>query len=244
MIVFEAKNWEEAWIELHRRYAEDPEGTVDRRFATRAVSFNNILSISNNDIGKLSTKLVGYTQYKVNLFDYRYIIPGMREKILETLSERLTAGRKFSLISYPFKGDDGAHTQGPCLINMIITITGSKNGWEIEFDIYARIGEITRRLMVDFIKFSEIIEYFIEGLSQYNIASTQIKFHSKALYAESISLTIAEHLFAEQFSYNKDHWLHRDVQKKIARFEQGDIKFKRGRRIRKQMLKIQEGLHG
>lgn len=243
MIYIEAKNWEDAWVNLHRLYAEDPIGTIDRRFATRALSFDNLIVVENNETENLNIKLVGYTQYKLNLFDSRYIIPGMKEKILQTLLERLESGRKLSIVSYPFKGDDGAHTQGPCLVNMVITITGSKNGWFVEFDIHARIGEITRRLMVDFLKFQELIQFYLDGLSPYNVKLSKINFHSKALYAESISLTIADHLFAEQFRFTKNHWLHRDVQKKIDRFEEGDIKFKRGRRIRKQMLRIQEGLH-
>lgn len=238
MIQFEANNWEEAWVQLHRLYAEQPEIVIDRRFATRAVSFNNILCISNNEIGGLSINKVGYTQYKVNLFDYRYVIPGMKEKILQTFFERLQANRKLSVVSYPFKEDDGAHHQGPCLVNMIITISGAREGWKAEFDIYARIGEITRRLMVDFMKFKELIDYFIEGLSEFKVELDTIRFHSKVLYAESISLTIAEHLF--DFNFDKDHWLHRDVQKKIARFHEGDIKFKRGRRIRKAMMKLKE----
>lgn len=241
MIQFVANNWEDAWVELHRLYAEEPESTVDRRFATRAMSFNNQIGVATNELGNLHIGLVGYTVYKLNLFDHRYVIPGMKEKILETLLERAAAGRKLSVVSYPFKSDDGAHTQGPCLINMILTMTHSTNGWEIEFDIYARVGEITRRLMVDFMKFQELVQYFLDGLKEYNIKQKTITFHSKAIYAESISLTIAAHLFEGKFSYDKDYWLHNDVQKKIARFNEGDIKFKRGRRIRKQMLKLQEG---
>lgn len=244
MIYLEANNWEDAWVGLHRLYAEDPIGTIDSRFATRAISFDNLVTVTNNEIGKLNIKLVGYTQYKLNLFEYRYVIPGMKEKILQTLIERLQAGRKLSIMSYPFKEDDGAHTQGPCLVNMMITITGSKSGWFVEFDIHARIGEITRRLMVDFLKFQELVQFFVDGLEPYNVKLSKVNFHSKALYAESISLTIADHLFAKDFRFTQDHWLHRDVQKKITRFNKGDIKFKRGRRIRKQMLKIQEGLHG
>lgn len=241
MINLVANNWEDAWVELHRLYAVDPEAIVDRRFATRALSFDNKIVVANNDIGKLDISLVGYTVYKLNLFDRRYIIPGMKEKILQTLIERIQAGRKLTVISYPFKEDDGAHTQGPCLVNMIITLSHSKEGWQAEFDIYARMGEITRRIMVDFLKFHQIIEYFINGLKDYNIKQNKLTFHAKAIYAESISLTIAEHLFAGQFSYDKDYWLHRDVRTKIAKFNEGDIKFKRGRRIRKQMLRLQEG---
>lgn len=241
MINLVANNWEDAWIELHRLYAEEFETIVDRRFATRAMSFDNKIVVANNDIGKLDIKLVGYTVYKLNLFDRRYIIPGMKEKILETLLERIQAGRKLTVISYPFREDDGAHTQGPCLVNMILTLSHGRDGWSIEFDIYARIGEITRRIMVDFLKFHEIIQYFLDELKDYNIKQNKITFHTKAIYAESISLTIAEHLFEGQFSYDKDYWLHRDVRTKIARFNEGDIKFKRGRRIRKQMLRLQEG---
>lgn len=241
MINLVANNWEDAWTELHRLYAEEFESIVDRRFATRAMSFDNKIVVADNNIGKLDISLVGYTVYKLNLFERRYIIPGMKEKILEMLLERIQAGRKLTVISYPFQDDDGAHTQGPCLVNMILTLSHSRGGWQLEFDIYARMGEITRRVMVDFLKFHELIQYFLDNLSDHQVQQSKITFHSKAIYAESISLTIAEHLFEGKFSYDQDYWLHRDVRTKIARFEQGDIKFKRGRRIRKQMLKLQEG---
>lgn len=239
MIQIEAKDWADAWGELHYLYAQFPDETIDRRYASRAFSFNNRISIKENAIGNMDISMVGYSQYKLSLFDKRYIIPGMREEILKTILERLNANRKLTVISYPFAGDDGTHTQGPCLINMMITVQRIDKKWIVDFDIYARIGEITRRLHVDFLKFQELVQYYLDNLPNVELGS--IQFHAKALYAESISLTIAAHLFIYRF--DKDHWLHHDVQRKVARFNEGDIKFKRGRRIRKAMIKLQKGKH-
>lgn len=243
MINLAANNWEDAWTIIHRDYAVRPESVIDQRFAARGMSFNNEISILNNDIGSLNLAMVGYGAYKCNIFDSRYIIPGKDVEILTTLRERAAIGRNLTVISYPFKSDNSIHTQGPCILNMVITMIKDKNGWRLEFDIYVRIAEITRRLLVDFIKFSELIKYFQDGLSTYNMKTTNIKMYSKVLYGEVISLTIAEHLFMGQFSYNQDYWLHKRIQKSLKQFEKGQINFHRGNNIRKHIIKLKESNH-
>lgn len=240
MIRFVAENWEAAWSWIHHDYAIIPEQVIDQRFATRAMSFNNEIEILKNDIGSLELSMVGYGPYKCKMFDSRYIIPGKREEILETLQERAATGKKLTVLSYPFKSDNSIHSQGPCIVNMIITMVLDKNGWRLEFDIYMRIAEITRRFLVDCIKFSELITYFQTGLGDYKMNTTSIKVHSKVMYGEVISLTIAEHIFVGTFSYSSDHWLHRGIQKKLEQFDKGKTNFHRGDHIRDHIIKLKE----
>lgn len=240
MLKFVATNWEDAWTIVHKDYAICPDHVIDQRFATRGMSFNNEIDILKNDIGALELSMVGYGPYKCKMFDSRYIIPGKREEVLETLLERAATGKKLTVLSYPFKSDNSIHSQGPCIVNMIITMVLDRNGWRLEFDIHMRIAEITRRFLVDCIKFSELIAFFQEGLSGYKMNTTSIKVHSKVMYGEVISLTIAEHIFEGIFSYNSDHWLHRGVQKKLEQFAKGKTNFHRGDHIREHIRNMQK----
>lgn len=243
MIKLEQNNWYDLWVDLHTQYAFRPNAVIDRRFATRAISFDNELTLTSNDLGDLTIETVGYTPYKLSLFDRRYIIPGEMERITETLVQRRIAGRDLSIISLPFKLDDGAHTQGPCLTNMIITMVKSGSDWRIEFDTYLRIGEITRRMAVDFIKIQGIIEYMLKALEQYDVKLKTIKVKSKAFYAEPMSLTLVHYQLGLDFNLN--HWLHKAVQQKLEVFNSDrEIKFKRGNRIRNHMRRFKEKSNG
>lgn len=239
MIQIRTSDWYTAWVQLHLCY-NDP-SQIDARFGTRAVSFDNEITVNHNDSEGLDHTIVGYTNYKLSLFKHRYIVPGMKEKIATTLKERMEGDRKLTVISYPFKGDDGAHTQGPCVINMIVTLTKTGTLWEAEFDIQIRMGEITRRMLVDFLQFTDIINYFMSEMREIDphVEFKQATLHAKALYAEPMSLVIAEHLFANMELYRSEHWLHRAVQTKIESFKSTDhMKFKRGRRIRNHVQKM------
>lgn len=242
MIQLTADNWYDAWYKLHECFAKNPEASIDQRFATRAVSFDNKITISTNDIAGLSHELVGYTKYKLALFDRNYIVPGRMEEIGERMLERIKSGRKLTVMSYSFNVDNTAHEQGPCVVNIMITLWKTGSQWQVKFETHMRIGEITRRLLVDFVKFYAIINYWMELLAPYKTKLTGIEFHSAAIYAEPISLTIAHYVFP-QLEFNSDHWLHRAVQTKIADYETKELKFKRGRRIKKHVQKLQGGNH-
>ena len=239
MINIVADNWYEAWYELHRAVAEEPETTIDQRFSTRGVSFTNNVRVLHNELGKLHHSLVGYSMVKVNAFDRKYIIPGHKEEIGEKIIERIIADRKLTVLSYGFKQSMKAHGQGSCVINILITMRKMGKYWNIKFDIYMRIGEITRRIAVDFIKFYEIIDYWLSLLKDYNMQVEPIEFHSGALYAEPLSLTISEYIFGGRISFTGDHWIHKAVQTKLSDYENKELKFKRARRIKKYVQRLQ-----
>lgn len=240
MINLVAKDWEDAWTRIHRLYAETPEQIIDQRFATRAMCFDNNIIIQTNNIGSLHMDMVGYGSYKNKMFDSRYIIPNKKEEILELLLDRAKTSKKLTVISYPFRSDNSIHSQGPCITNMYITMIKDKTGWRLQFDFNMRIAEATRRFLVDCIKFSQLTQYFIDGLAEYNMQLDRIRLSSKVIYAEFISLTIAEHLFEGQFSYNKDHWLHKGTQLKLRQFSLGKSNFHRGDHIREHVIKLKE----
>ena len=243
MICFVAQDWQETWTKIHALFAQTPDQIIDQRFATRAMCFNNLITVKNNNLGQLDMSLVGYGAYKNKMFDSRYIISGKKEEILATLLDRAKTHKKLTVISYPFRSDNSIHSQGPCIVNMYITMIYDRTGWRLQFDINMRIAEVTRRFLVDCIKFSELIQYFIDGLSEYNMQLEDIKIHSKVMYSEFISLTIAEHIFAGQFSYDKDHWLHKGVQLKLKQFAIGKSNFHRGDHIREHVIKLKENNH-
>lgn len=245
MLRLTAYNWYDAWYRLHEEYSRNPEGTIDQRFATRAVSFDNEIVILKNKLGwdegpMLNHELVGYTKFKLGLFDRNYIVPGRMEKIGELLANRAANGRKLTVASYSFNIDSDAHEQGPCVINILITMRKIGRDWKIHYEVNMRIAEITRRLLVDFLKFYAIINYWTELLEQYKL-QTSITFRSAAVYAEPISLTIAQYVFQDELQFDKDHWLHKAVQTKIRDYDTKELKFKRGRRIRKHVRKLQGG---
>lgn len=239
MIRLTAYSWYDAWFRLHELFAEQPEEVIDHRFATRAVSFNNEIHVINNRLDDLAIELVGYTKYKLSLFERNYIVPGRKEAVGKVLLERIENSRKLTVVSYSFDVDNTAHEQGPCVINILVTLWKERDGWHVKYEANMRIGEITRRLLVDFLKFHEIISYWTGLLEPHKVQSHGIIFKSAALYAEPISLTIAQYVFQGSISFNQDHWLHRATQTKIADYETKELKFKRGRRIKKHVQRLQ-----
>lgn len=237
MINIDAANWMDAWVKVHKLYAEQPDQTIDHRFATRAVSFENTINIASNDLGGLTHHLVGYTNYKLKLFDRNYIIPGMKEKIGAKLVERLKADKKLTVISYPFNILNEAHDQGPCVINISIVLMKVGRTWSVSYRINMRIGEITKRLLVDFIKFQELIDYWNGLLSEYNVVHSETTFYSTALYGQSLFIVITEHLNLG-IKFNSNHWFHTTVQKQYEKFENPNFKMKMGNRVRKHVNRL------
>lgn len=239
MIRLEADTWYDAWYNLHTLFAEKPDVVIDQRFATRALSFDNEIVVHSNNIDGLSYELVGYTKFKLGLFDRNYIVPGRMEKTGELMLDRIQTGRKLTVVSYSFDVDNEAHEQGPCVVNMLVTLRKEGKQWKMHVEINMRIGEITRRILVDFMKFHSIIKYWTDLLADYQPELT-ITFRSAAIYAEPISLTMAQYIFHEEhLTFEKDHWLHRAVQTKLRDYETKELKFKRGRRIKKHVQRLQ-----
>jgi len=241
MIRLEANNWYDAWLGLHSLFAKDPDSVIDQRFATRAVSFTNTITVKNNDLAGLSHTMVGYTSYKLNKFDRQYIIPGLKEDIGQKLLDRIQSHRKLTILSYSFDIHNQAHDQGPCLINIVITLWRKGNRWKIKFEPHMRIGEITHRKLVDFVKFHELVNYWMDLLSEYDPELVEIQVRASALYAEPISLTIAHYIFDDAVKFELDHWLHNATRSKIADYDTKELRFKRGRRIKKYVQTLQKG---
>jgi hypothetical protein len=237
MINLEVNDWYEAWEKVHKILDEDPDAYIDQRFATRGVSFNNSIKVKTNHLGKLSKELVGYTSYKTQLFDRNYVLPGKKEEIGQLLVERCRLNRKLTTVSYSFNIDNKSHSQGPCVINILIVMYKVGKVWNIRFQCHMRIAEITRRLLVDYIKFYEIIQYWLDELKDYNTNIEFIEFSCPVIYAEPLAMTMAT--VSLEVRYEKDHWLHRAIQRQLT-IESDQIKFKRGKRIKKNLKKIKE----
>lgn len=241
MISGSVNNWYDAWEGLHLTIADNPNQAIDQRFASRAVIFDTELFIRTNELGKLHHSLVGYTSYKLNLFDRNYIIPGLKESVAEKLKERARANKKLTIISYPFNIDNKAHDQGPCVINITITMMKRGSEWHTHFRVNMRIAEITKRLLVDFIKFSELIDYWSNELREFNPQFGGITFYSSALYAQSLFAVIAEQLPDSKVKFDKDHWFHIMVQKQYAKFDNPNFKMKMGKRVKRHLNRLKEG---
>ena len=240
MINLEVNNWYEAWVAIHKRYASQPELTIDGRFVHRAVSFNNDIYIDTNKLGGLKKELVGYSDYKMKLFDTNYVIPGMMEKIGDKLVERVNANKKLTVISYPFNILNESHDQGPCVINILILLRKTGKEWIIEYKPNMRIGEITKRLLIDFIKFQQIIEYWNDRLKHLKVKHILTTFHCEVLYAQSLFTIIVENLPGLDIKYDKEHWFHQTVRQQYKKFENPNYAMKMGKRVNKHVLKLKE----
>lgn len=238
MINFTANNWLQAWRAIHHLYDDAPDQVIDKRFASRAVSFSNRITILSNELDGLSHKMAGYTDYKLSLFDRNYITPGHKEEIGEKLLERITNNRPLTTLSYNFNQENKSHVQGPCVINITIVLFRKNADWHIRFICNMRVAEITRRMLVDFIKFHQLIDYWMDLLKDYHPILDFIEFNSPVVYAESISLELAM-VTIDELKFEQDHWLHRAVQKQIQR-NPDNMAFKRGKRIKKNIRRMQE----
>lgn len=241
MINLVADNWHDAWRKTNAIYADSPETATDKRISTRAFSFYNTITVQNNDLDGLNETIVGYQSYKLKLFEKRYIIPGLKDKVGGKLLERLNEGAKFTNLSYNFNFDVPAHDQGGCLVNILITAVATTGGkYRVEYDIYIRTAEVTKRLLVDFLKFQEHIRDWNE-LIVHRIDSYGIKVHARALYAQPLFLVIFDTLYPD-VRFDGDHWLHVALRKQYDKMFSDDYKLKMGKRVRKHVTKIREGL--
>lgn len=231
MIILETQNWYDAWVGINKRYATQPELTIDQRFATRAVSFENDIRITSNDLAALDPAIVGYTDYKMKLFDRNYVIPGLMEQIGDKLVERLEGGKKLTVISYPFNINNKTHDQGPCVINILIMVIKKKDRYIARFKINMRVAEVTKRLLVDFVKFQQHIEYWLNRMPKVEL--DYIQFDAPVLYAQPLFMVICESHPQLAFEFNRDHWFHEAVMGQHKKFENPDFGFKMGKRVRK-----------
>lgn len=238
MINIETDNWYDAWVAINKRYATQPDLTINQRFATRAVSFDNDVEIASNDLAGLDPSIVGYTSYKMKLFDRNYIIPGLKEEIGDKLVQRFDAGKKLTVISYPFNINNKAHDQGPCVINITITAYKVKDKAYARFRVNMRVGEVTKRLLVDFIKFQQLIEYWLDRLKAHNVELERIEFNSPVLYAQPLFMIICESHPDLAFKFDKPNWFHEAVNRQHEKFENPNFAFKMGKRVRNHVAKL------
>lgn len=236
MISLESKDWDEAWRATNIRFVTQPNLTIDQRTGTRAFSIDNEIVILNN-VCDTKIQEVGYTDFKAKLFDHNYIKAGELERVVDLLRERVASGKPYTIVSYGFEQNKAKHTMGSCVINILIYAYRVNKQWVIEFEINMRIAEVTRRLLVDFIKFQEILEVVLEVFPK--DSKYIITFRSKVLYAQPLASVLAEIVF--DVNHDKEHWYHNLVRKQHIKFENPNYRFKMGKRIRNK-VKILEAL--
>lgn len=234
MIYLEVDNWWEAWLQINRQFANNPIDTIDQRCSARGVSFDNIVKIRKNEIGELRYDKLGYTAAKLKSFDRKYVIPGLKEEIGELLIERKQTGRDLTVLSYSFNQNDKSHTQGPCVINILITMVKSEGIWFVRYKVNMRIAEITKRMAVDFLKFQQIIKYWNSLLEPLGVHMVDIEFDSAALYGQPLWTLLAEVLYPEHIKYDIDsHWYHAAVKKERDNLVDNPSKHKMANRVRR-----------
>lgn len=241
MVVATSIDWEDAWRIIHEKYAMWPSKIIDHRSGSRALSFDNRILIARNELGFLSKDLVGYSNLKIKAFDRKYVVAGLKEKIGDKLVERMQAGKKLTVLSYHFNVEGGDHDQGACVTNIMIRLLKSSTGWSIKYQVNIRTAEVTRRLLVDLIKFQEIINYWETRLAEIDsVLLIGIVLTANVLYMEPFAAQFVPLIFPD-YKFDKNHWFHHLVQKKINDPNRFNIKFHRGLRINKHIARLTAG---
>jgi hypothetical protein len=157
MLAIIADDFNDAWEKVNLLFLQRKGSPVDLQHGLRGLSFDNIVSIKGPKCKFNPGELVGYKPQKWTHLTKKYVDPVQLKWIRSLIMRKSSRRHNIMTFPYMYKVNMGRSANGSCMMGMMFRVD-SKNK-KIRVDIIARVSEVTRRMMLDYILTYRILEY-------------------------------------------------------------------------------------
>jgi len=176
-------NFDEAWkgINLLFLNPDSHSDIVESKSGSRAFSFDNSITIFKPEVSIDIGSQLGYTNKKWTDLIKKYINKEQLIWLRDTLWKRVDKGMDAIVLPYTFT--PSFLSTGSCLLGFVIRAF-KKHPWSFTF--YTRVAEVSRRMAVDYILFTKIIDFIFKGHSEFRTRLVHIELISNVLYQSAV----------------------------------------------------------